>query len=105
MAVTKNRKAHNKTNSKPKSAGAAVGKSGVATKQAPAASKGKENEAQIAVHWKEEEYFHPTAKFIGQANLSDPALVERFSEKHFPECFKFLPVPTCTMTHQAFDPQ
>ena len=46
------------------------------------------SEAQIAVHWKEEEYVHPTAKFIGQANLVDPALVERFSEKHFPECFR-----------------
>ncbi len=47
-----------------------------------------ENEAQIAVHWKEEEYFQPSAKFIGQANLNDPAMVERFSEKHFPECFR-----------------
>ncbi len=46
------------------------------------------NEAQIAVHWKEEEYVHPSATFIGQANLTDPAIVERFSEKHFPECFR-----------------
>jgi len=45
------------------------------------------NEAQIAVHWKEEEYFYPSAKFIAQANLSDPAVVEKFSEEHFPECF------------------
>ena len=45
------------------------------------------SEAQIAVHWKEEEYFHPSAKFIAQANLSDPAVVEKFSEEHFPECF------------------
>ena len=45
-------------------------------------------EAQIAVHWKEEEYFHPPAKFIGQANLVDPAVAERFSEEHFPECFR-----------------
>src|ERR1700676_5279624 len=45
-------------------------------------------EAQIAVHWKEEEYFQPSAKFIGQANLKDPAMVEKFSEKHFPECFR-----------------
>src|ERR1700693_4677802 len=48
----------------------------------------KLTEAQIAVHWKEEEYFQPSAKFIGQANLNDPALVEKFSEKHFPECFR-----------------
>jgi acetyl-CoA synthetase len=48
----------------------------------------KLTEAQIAVHWKEEEYFQPPAKFIGQANLNDPAMVEKFSEKHFPECFR-----------------
>jgi len=48
----------------------------------------KLTEAQIAVHWKEEEYFQPSAKFIGQANLIDPAMVEKFSEKHFPECFR-----------------
>src|SRR3972149_5335712 len=45
-------------------------------------------EAQIAVHWKEEDYYHPSAKFIAQANGSDPAIFERFSEKNFPECFK-----------------
>jgi acetyl-CoA synthetase len=48
----------------------------------------KLTEAQIAVHWREEEYFQPSAKFIGQANLTDPAVVEKFSEKHFPECFR-----------------
>jgi acetyl-CoA synthetase len=48
----------------------------------------KLTEAQIAVHWKEEEYFQPSAKFIGQANLKDPAMVDKFSEKHFPECFR-----------------
>ena len=46
------------------------------------------SEAQIAVHWKEEEYYHPTAKFIGQANLTDPSVDERFSIDKFPECFK-----------------
>ncbi|MBI3894589.1 MAG: acetyl-coenzyme A synthetase, partial [Acidobacteria bacterium] len=46
------------------------------------------SEAQIAVHWKEEEYVHPSAKFIGQANLVDPAVVERFREENFPECFR-----------------
>ncbi|MFZ0319253.1 MAG: acetate--CoA ligase [Candidatus Sulfotelmatobacter sp.] len=45
-------------------------------------------EAQIAVHWREEEYFYPSAKFVGQANLSDPSVNERFSEKNFPECFR-----------------
>jgi acetyl-CoA synthetase len=48
----------------------------------------RQNEAQIAVHWKEEEYFYPSAKFIGQANLNDPAFVARFSEANFPECFR-----------------
>ncbi|MGA2422013.1 MAG: AMP-binding protein, partial [Candidatus Acidiferrum sp.] len=40
------------------------------------------------MHWKEEEYFQPSAKFIGQANLNDPAMVARFDEKYFPECFR-----------------
>jgi acetyl-CoA synthetase len=48
----------------------------------------KENEAQIAVHWKEEEVFYPSPKLIGQANLNDPSAAERFSERHFPECFR-----------------
>jgi acetyl-CoA synthetase len=45
-------------------------------------------EAQIAVHWREEEYYYPSPKFIGQANASDPSIRERFSEKNFPECFR-----------------
>ena len=50
--------------------------------------RGDATEAQIAVHWKEEEYFQPSPKFIGQANLTDPAVMERFSEKNFPECYR-----------------
>ena len=46
------------------------------------------SEAQIAVHWKEEEYFHPSDKFVAQANLTDPAVNERFSERNFPKCFE-----------------
>ena len=46
------------------------------------------SEAQIAVHWKEEGYYYPPAKFIGQANLTDPSVDERFSIDKFPECFK-----------------
>ena len=46
------------------------------------------SEAQIAVHWREEEYYQPPAKFIAQANAADPAIFARFSEEHFPECFK-----------------
>jgi acetyl-CoA synthetase len=46
------------------------------------------SEAQIAVHWREEEYYPAPARFIGQANAADPAIFERFSEERFPECFK-----------------
>src|SRR5216684_2184063 len=46
------------------------------------------SEAEIAVHWREEGYFAPSPNFIGQANSSDPAIFERFSETNFPECFK-----------------
>ena len=45
-------------------------------------------EAQIAVHWKEEEYYDPPAGFIAQANLQDPSVNERFAEKNFPKCFE-----------------
>jgi len=46
------------------------------------------SEAQIAVHWREEGYYFPSAAFIGQANASDPRIFERFTEDRFPECFK-----------------
>ncbi len=46
------------------------------------------SEAQIAVHWREEEYYQPPARFIGQANAADPAILEQFREERFPECFK-----------------
>lgn len=46
------------------------------------------SEAQISVHWREEEYYQPPARFIGQANAADPAIFERFSEQYFPDCFK-----------------
>jgi acetyl-CoA synthetase len=45
------------------------------------------SEAQIAVHWREEEYYPPPPAFVAQANAADPAIRERFSEEHFPECF------------------
>jgi acetyl-CoA synthetase len=45
-------------------------------------------EAQIAVHWKEELLFKPSKKFVKQANLKDPKVRQRFSEKHFPKCFE-----------------
>jgi acetyl-CoA synthetase len=46
------------------------------------------SEAQIAVHWKEEEYLYPSTQFIAQANMTDPHIYERFSLENFPECFK-----------------
>jgi acetyl-CoA synthetase len=45
-------------------------------------------EAQIAVHWQEEEYFPPSTGFIAQANMTDASIYERFSLDNFPECFK-----------------
>jgi acetyl-CoA synthetase len=46
------------------------------------------SEAQIAVHWREEDYIRPPASFVEQANAADPEILERFSEEHFPECFE-----------------
>ncbi len=46
------------------------------------------SEAEIAVHWKEEEYFEPNPDFVKQANLTDPKAFERFSLKHFPEYYR-----------------
>ena len=45
-------------------------------------------ETEIGVHWKEEEFISPPAKFIGQANMVDPDIFERFKEENFPECFR-----------------
>ena len=46
------------------------------------------SEAEIAVHWGEEEYFHPSTEFIAQANMADPGVFDRFSLDNFPNCFK-----------------
>jgi acetyl-CoA synthetase len=46
------------------------------------------SEAEIAVHWKEEEYYYPPAEFIAQANLTDRSIYDRFSLDNFPECWK-----------------
>jgi len=58
----------------------------MAPTQKPTAGAGV-NEAEIAVHWKEEELYKPSKKFIEQANLTDPKIRERFSEKNFPDCY------------------
>ena len=46
------------------------------------------SEAQIAVHWQEEGYFHPSTEFVAQANMTDPTVHDRFSLDKFPECYK-----------------
>jgi acetyl-CoA synthetase len=46
------------------------------------------SEAQIAVHWKEEEYYKPSPEFVRQANLHDKEVDARYSEKNFPRCFE-----------------
>jgi acetyl-CoA synthetase len=45
------------------------------------------SEAEIAVHWQEQTKFYPSSKFIGQANLTDPAIFERFSLDNFPDYY------------------
>ncbi len=46
------------------------------------------SEAQIAVHWQEEGYYHSSPKFIAQANMTDESIYERFSLENFPDCYK-----------------
>ncbi len=41
----------------------------------------------IAVHWREEPLIRPQTEFVGQSNVSSPAIFERFGENNFPECF------------------
>src|SRR6516165_12399007 len=45
------------------------------------------SEAQIEVHWREEDYLSPAPKFVEQANANDPAILDRFAEHNFPDCF------------------
>ena len=45
------------------------------------------SESQIAVHWREEEYVLPPKSFVEQANASDEAILQRFAEPRFPDCF------------------
>src|SRR2546423_8911312 len=45
-------------------------------------------EAQIAVHWKEEEYYQPSEKFKAQANMRNPRIFDQFTLEKFPDCFK-----------------
>jgi acetyl-CoA synthetase len=45
------------------------------------------SESQIAVHWREEDYYYPPEDFVKQANANDPAILDRFTEDKFPDCF------------------
>jgi len=49
------------------------------------------SEAQIAVHWREEEYIQPPPRFVGQANAHDPAILERFREETSRNAFGSMP--------------
>src|SRR5580704_3864826 len=60
----------------------------MAESQEPQGSEAQVSEAQIAVHWREEENYYPPEKFVAQANAKDPAILERFTEDKFPDCFK-----------------
>ena len=63
---------------------------GVGDQKDPSAAdvaEGALSEAQIAVHWREEELYPPPEAFVAQANANDPAIRERFKEEHFPDCF------------------
>jgi acetyl-CoA synthetase len=46
------------------------------------------SEAEIAVHWQEEDRVSPSDKFVAQANLTDETVLERFGLDKFPDCFK-----------------
>ncbi len=46
------------------------------------------SEAQIAVHWQEEDYYYPSTKFVAQANMTDETVYDRFSLDKFPNYWK-----------------
>src|SRR5213596_912003 len=46
------------------------------------------SEAQIAVHWQEENYFSAPKDFTAQANLTDKGVFKRFALEKFPGCYK-----------------
>jgi acetyl-CoA synthetase len=45
------------------------------------------SEAEIAVHWQDEDYYYPSDAFKAQANMSDETIYDRFSLDNFPDCF------------------
>jgi acetyl-CoA synthetase len=53
----------------------------------PEAASSDLSEAEIAVHWGEEEYYDPPKGLRRTANLRDPGVTARFDLPHFPGCF------------------
>ena len=51
-------------------------------------SNNKNDESQIASHWKEEELINPSEEFSKQANISNKNIKKQFSLENFPDCFK-----------------
>src|SRR5436305_15279343 len=45
------------------------------------------SENQIAVHWREEDYYQPPEEFKAQANANDESVLKSFSPENFPDCF------------------
>jgi acetyl-CoA synthetase len=45
------------------------------------------SENQIAVHWREEEYYQPPEEFRGKANANDDSILKRFGPDNFPDSF------------------
>jgi acyl-CoA synthetase (AMP-forming)/AMP-acid ligase II len=60
----------------------------VAESQESQGSEAQVSEAQIAVHWREEESCPPHPGFVAQANARDPVIFGRFAEERFPGCFR-----------------
>ncbi len=52
------------------------------------ADKQSPDQTGLDVLWREEDYFYPSAKFIGQANLTDPGIFDRFALENIPEAFR-----------------
>jgi acetyl-CoA synthetase len=56
----------------------------MAESQEPQGPEAQVSEAQIAVHWREEEYYPLPPKFVEQANAKDPAILDQFRRGPFP---------------------
>ena len=50
------------------------------------------SEAQIAVHWREEEYIYPPAPFIAQANMTDSQILSGLIWSIFLSILKNTPI-------------